>query len=71
MRIHNEEYFPADMVFIQSSERKGFCYVETKNLDGETNLKTKYVNRSLNSVMNSLVDYSSISGTIACDHPND
>ena len=26
---------------------KGECYVETKNLDGETNLKRKYVPKEL------------------------
>jgi magnesium-transporting ATPase (P-type) len=36
------------MVFLESSEAKGFCYVETKNLDGETNLKTKYVQKAIN-----------------------
>lgn len=29
------------MIVINSSESKGVCYVETKNLDGETNLKYK------------------------------
>jgi len=29
------------MILINSSEEKGICYVETKNLDGETNLKHK------------------------------
>ncbi len=29
------------MILISSSSDKGICYVETKNLDGETNLKHK------------------------------
>lgn len=29
------------MVLLNSSIPKGICYVETKNLDGETNLKHK------------------------------
>jgi hypothetical protein len=29
------------MVLLNSSLAKGICYVETKNLDGETNLKHK------------------------------
>ena len=35
------QYFPCDVVIINSSLPKGICYVETKNLDGETNLKHK------------------------------
>lgn len=29
------------MLILHSSEPKGACYIETKNLDGETNLKHK------------------------------
>lgn len=36
------------MVLLRSSEPKGVCYVETKNLDGETNLKHKTAEKSLN-----------------------
>ena len=35
------------MVLIACSEEEGVCYVETKNLDGETNLKNKYVPKDL------------------------
>jgi phospholipid-translocating ATPase len=35
------------MVLINSSEEEGGLYVETKNLDGETNLKTKNVVKDL------------------------
>lgn len=36
------------MVLLKSSEPKGVCYVETKNLDGETNLKHKLVEKEIN-----------------------
>ena len=35
------------MVVMHSSEPEGVCYVETKNLDGETNLKNKVVPKQL------------------------
>lgn len=41
VRVNNEESFPADLMLLSSSEPEGLCYIETANLDGETNLKIK------------------------------
>ena len=41
IRVESEHSFPADMVLLASSEPEGLCYIETANLDGETNLKIK------------------------------
>lgn len=34
-------FFPADLVLLSSTHDDGICYVETINLDGESNLKIK------------------------------
>ncbi len=41
VRIYNDDELPADVIILATSDPDGACYVETKNLDGETNLKVR------------------------------
>lgn len=41
LRLYDGEEVPADMVVLSTSDPDGACYIETKNLDGETNLKVR------------------------------
>ncbi|GJN88512.1 hypothetical protein Rhopal_001478-T1 [Rhodotorula paludigena] len=41
VRLHGDESVPADIIVCATSEEENVCYVETKNLDGETNLKSR------------------------------
>lgn len=41
VKVMENQAFPCDVVMINTALAKGVCYVETKNLDGETNLKQK------------------------------
>lgn len=42
IRLYNGDPIPADIVVLSTSDLDGACYVETKNLDGETNLKVRH-----------------------------
>ena len=58
------------MLILSTSDTKGICYVETKNLDGETNLKIKASNKDLNQKFNSITSINNLDGQILCEKPN-
>ncbi|KAJ1962718.1 phospholipid transporting ATPase [Dipsacomyces acuminosporus] len=39
--LREDDPVPADLLILSTSEGDGTCFIETKNLDGETNLKSK------------------------------
>ncbi|KAJ4486160.1 phospholipid-translocating ATPase [Lentinula aciculospora] len=41
VKIYDNESFPADILICSTSEDENVAFVETKNLDGETNLKSR------------------------------
>jgi P-type E1-E2 ATPase len=41
VKVTKNQGIPADLILISVDNTKETCYVETKNLDGETNLKAK------------------------------
>lgn len=42
VKVYNNEEIPADIVICATSEEDHSCYIETKNLDGEINLKSRF-----------------------------
>lgn len=71
VKVYQNERFPADLILLKSSNPNGIAYVETRSLDGETNLKHKAAVRDMQDAILSEADASTINGHIYCDHPND
>lgn len=45
VHLSNNETVPADILLLRSSNPHGVCYIDTCDLDGETNLKLREVAR--------------------------
>lgn len=69
VKLDSEEPFPADLVLLASSEPEGLCYIETANLDGETNLKIKQAIPETATLVNP-TELSRVAGRIRSEQPN-
>eukprot|EP00897_Mesotaenium_endlicherianum_P007081 jgi/Mesen1/6400/ME000329S05566 len=69
VKVHKDEFFPADLLLLSSNYPDGVCYVETMNLDGETNLKLrKALERTL--ALDDDVELAQFQAEIRCEDPN-
>lgn len=69
VRVRSEESFPADLALLASSEPEGLCYIETANLDGETNLKIKQAIPETANLVNP-GELSRLTGRVRSEQPN-
>ncbi|KAL5732777.1 hypothetical protein ACOSQ2_032469 [Xanthoceras sorbifolium] len=67
IKIHANETLPCDMVLLSASDPTGVAYVQTINLDGESNLKTRYAKQE---TLLKLPEKEKISALIKCEKPN-
>ncbi|KAK9278527.1 hypothetical protein L1049_028095 [Liquidambar formosana] len=69
VKVEKDEFFPADLILLSSSYDEAICYVETMNLDGETNLKLK---QALDGTSNFNEDssFQNFKAVIKCEDPN-
>ena len=76
IQINNREVIPADVIIISTKEKdnevaEGRAYVETKSLDGETNLKMRRALKcTVTTTQNSISDLKNLQGDIEMEHPN-
>ncbi|CAL8271100.1 unnamed protein product [Merluccius merluccius] len=69
IRLSCNEIIPADVLLLYSSDPRGICYIETANLDGETNLKQRQVVTDL-PLQGSELTPESFYCRIECENPN-
>lgn len=69
VKISAGEQFPADLFLLASSEPNSICYLQTSNLDGETNLKIRQALNKTSHLQDSN-EINKFKATIECEHPN-
>nr|XP_029712707.1 probable phospholipid-transporting ATPase IA isoform X2 [Aedes albopictus] len=69
VKVQNNTFFPADLVQLSSSEPQGISFIETSNLDGETNLKIRQGVSATAKILETK-DFIQFSGTLESEPPN-
>ncbi|XP_059655582.1 putative phospholipid-transporting ATPase 9 [Cornus florida] len=69
VKVEKDEFFPADLLLLSSSYDDAICYVETMNLDGETNLKLKQ-GLEATSLLHEDSHFKDFKALVKCEDPN-
>ncbi|GAA0158619.1 primary active transporter [Lithospermum erythrorhizon] len=67
VKVSADETMPCDMVVLSTSDSTGVAYVQTINLDGESNLKTRYAKQE---TQMKILEKGGFSGLIKSEKPN-
>ncbi|OBZ69638.1 hypothetical protein A0H81_10594 [Grifola frondosa] len=71
IRLESDEFIPADVLLLSSSEPEGFCYIETSNLDGRVPFPPESSCPSpQTSNLTSPHLVTALHGTLRSEHPN-
>ncbi|XP_026326260.1 probable phospholipid-transporting ATPase IM isoform X2 [Hyposmocoma kahamanoa] len=70
IRLENDQFVAADILLLSSSEPNGLCYIETAELDGETNLKCRQCLSETAAMGQDDAQLGAFDGEIVCEKPN-
>ncbi|BES87630.1 E1-E2 ATPase [Nesidiocoris tenuis] len=70
IRMQNDEFVAADVLLLSTSEPSGLCFIETAELDGETNLKSRQCLQETAFLGQDEALLGSFDGEILCEPPN-
>ncbi|XP_017324395.1 phospholipid-transporting ATPase ID isoform X1 [Ictalurus punctatus] len=69
IKLENNQFVAADLLLLSSSEPHGLCYIETAELDGETNMKVRQ-SLSVTSELGDPTKLARFDGEVVCEPPN-
>ncbi|XP_050786746.1 phospholipid-transporting ATPase ID isoform X2 [Gopherus flavomarginatus] len=69
IKLENNHFVAADLLLLSSSEPHGLCYIETAELDGETNMKVRQA-IPVTSELGDISKLAQFDGEVICEPPN-